>query len=72
MPEDSVPTLVLSYPERGMLPSATKMIPVLIHQYFGRPPLVHSVAASHSSFGASQKADRTTPFRKRNLRGTLT
>ena len=57
-------TLVLSYPERGMLPSATKVIPALIQQYFGRPPLVHSVAASHSSFGAS-KGRQNYPVQER-------
>ena len=47
-------TLVLSYPERGMLPCSTKVIPDLVHQHYGRPPRVHSVTATHSSFGASK------------------
>ena len=47
-------TLVLSYPERGMLQDSTTILPALIREHFGRPPLVHSFAASHSSFGASK------------------
>lgn len=46
--------LVLSYPERGMLLDSTTVIPDLISRHYGRPPRVHSVAASHSSFGASK------------------
>ena len=46
--------LVLSYPERGMLLESTVVIPDLISRHYGRPPRVHSVAASHSSFGASK------------------
>lgn len=47
-------TLVLSYPERGMLPHSTEIIPELMTQHYGRSPRIHSVAASHSSFGASK------------------
>ena len=47
-------TLVLSYPESGMLPGSTTVLPALICEHFGRPPQVHSFVASHSSFGASK------------------
>ncbi|MYD86067.1 MAG: modification methylase, partial [Acidobacteria bacterium] len=57
-------TLVLSYPERGMLRCSTETIPALIRQHFGRPPQVHSVAVSHSSFGAS-KGRQKYPVRER-------
>ena len=47
-------TLVLSYPERGVLPHSTEVIPDLMTRHYSGPPSVHSVAASHSSFGASK------------------
>ena len=47
-------TLVLSYPERGMLQCSNEVIPALVRRYYGHQPHVHSVAASHSSFGASK------------------
>ena len=47
-------TLVLSYPEHGTLQCSNEVIPALVRQYYGHPPHVHSVAASHSSFGASK------------------
>lgn len=47
-------TLVLSYPERGILPPPTEVIPDLMTRHYARPPSGHSVAVSHSSFGASK------------------
>ena len=47
-------TLILSYPERGILPYSTEVIPDLMTRHYSRPPSVHSVAVSHSSFGASK------------------
>ena len=47
-------TLVLSYPERGVLPHSTEVIPDLMTRHYSGPPSVHSVAVSHSSFGASK------------------
>lgn len=47
-------TLVLSYPERGMLPRSVEVIPDLMTRHYGHPPRIHSVAATHSSFGASK------------------
>ncbi|MDE0190506.1 MAG: DNA adenine methylase [Gammaproteobacteria bacterium] len=46
--------LVLSYPEHGLLPSSEKVVQSLISKHYGRPPVIHSFAASHSSFGASK------------------
>ena len=57
-------TLVLSYPERGMLPRSTEVIPDLIARHYGRPPRVYHVAASHSSFGAS-KGRQNYPVQER-------
>lgn len=56
--------LVLSYPDRGMLPDSNRVIPDLISRHYGRPPRVHSVAASHSSFGAS-KGRQNYPVQER-------
>ena len=47
-------SLILSYPERGLLTHSNEVIPSLIRRHYGRTPQVHSVAASHSSFGASK------------------
>ena len=37
-----------------MLPHATEVIPDLVTRHYAAPPSVHSVAVSHSSFGASK------------------
>lgn len=47
-------SLILSYPERGMLEHSDEVIPVLFRRYYGRKPQVHTVTSSHSSFGASK------------------
>ena len=57
-------TLVLSYPERGMLPSSDTAIQGLVCKHYGRPPRVHTVLASHSSLGASKGRERYTVHEK--------
>ncbi|MYA37110.1 MAG: hypothetical protein F4193_06935 [Candidatus Dadabacteria bacterium] len=47
-------SLVLSYPERGMLDHSDEVIPTLLRRHYGRKPQVHMVTSSHSSFGASK------------------
>ena len=47
-------SLILSYPERGMLTQSNEVIPNLIRRHYGHTPQVYSVTASHSSFGASK------------------
>ena len=47
-------TLVLSYPEHGLLRSSADVITSLVRRHYGREPRVHSVAASHSSLGGSK------------------
>ena len=47
-------SLVLSYPERGVLEHPSEVIPHLVLEHYGRPPKTHSIEATHSSFGASK------------------
>lgn len=47
-------TLILSYPERGLLRSSADVITSFVRQHYGRDPRIHSVAVSHSSLGGSK------------------
>ena len=47
-------SLVLSYPEHGMLEHSSEVISDLMIEHYGRTPRIHSVSVSHSSFGASK------------------
>ena len=47
-------SLILSYPERGMLDHSNEVIPKLFRRHYGRKPQVQTVTSSHSSFGASK------------------
>ena len=53
-------TLVFSYPQRGLLGCSDEIIPALMRRHYGRPPCVHSIAALHSSFGASNGRQNDT------------
>lgn len=46
-------TLVLSYPNRGILPRSEEVIDSLIRNYYGRAPRTHVIESFHSSLGSS-------------------
>lgn len=47
-------TLVLSYPNRGILPRSEEVIDSLIRKYYGQPPKMDAIESSHSSLGSSK------------------
>jgi adenine-specific DNA-methyltransferase len=50
--------LVLSYPERGLLPDATQLISSFVRNHFGEKPKVIRLDHLHSSMGASKGRDK--------------
>ena len=56
--------LVLSYPQDGLLPNSTEVIPKMIKEHFGRDPDHICISHQHSTMGASKGA--LEPDRKRS------